>query len=158
MSPGCRIRISRPVAQAHAGPTVHTSYLRVTLARPLVHSQARSPEGSRPGGPSDGGDESPGASGVTSRLRRPGVLAARRSELLDHIWFVRRVLRNVLRRHCPRWLVVGPSWSSPSESGRSGCPALVCGPVGAARARGAARLTRLCSLVAYDQSAAPASL
>jgi hypothetical protein len=36
---------------------------RVTPARPLVHSQASSPEGSRPGGPSDGGDESPGADG-----------------------------------------------------------------------------------------------
>jgi hypothetical protein len=34
--------------------------------QPLVHSQARSPEGSRPGGPSDGSDESPGADGVVS--------------------------------------------------------------------------------------------
>ncbi len=42
----------------------------------------------------------------------------------EHIWFVRRVLQNVLRRHGPSWLVVGPTWSSPS--GRSGWPALAC--------------------------------
>ena len=45
-------------------------------------------------------------------------------KLVEHIWFVRRVLRNVLRRHCPSWLVVCRSWSSPS--GRSGWPALGC--------------------------------
>ncbi len=64
----CRLRISRP--DAHAGLTAHTSWLLVTPARPLVHSQARSSEGSRPGGPSDGGDESPGADGIVSRVSR----------------------------------------------------------------------------------------
>jgi hypothetical protein len=48
----------------------------------------------------------------------------RRSELVEHILFVRRVLRNVLRQHGPRWLVVGPSWSSSSV--RPGWPALAC--------------------------------
>jgi hypothetical protein len=43
---------------AHAGPTAQTSGLRVTPTQPLVRSQASSPEGSRPCGPSDGGDES----------------------------------------------------------------------------------------------------
>jgi hypothetical protein len=50
----CRIGIARPVA--HAGPTAQ---LQVTPAQPMV--------GSLPVGPSDGGDESPGADGVVSK-------------------------------------------------------------------------------------------
>ncbi len=62
-----------------------------------------------------------------------------------HIWFVRRVLRNVLGQHGPRGLVVGPS----PRDGPAGphLRATVAGP-----ARGAARLTQLCSNVAYGQS------
>ncbi len=70
------------------------------------------------------------------------------AKLVEHIWFVRRVLRKVLRRHGPRWLVVGPSWSSPS--GRSGWPALACGRCRPGPWSGPTDPTML--LVAYGQS------
>jgi hypothetical protein len=58
----CRIRKSN----AHTSPPANTSWLRVPPAQPPVRTKARSPEWSRPGGPSAGGDESPGADGVVS--------------------------------------------------------------------------------------------
>jgi hypothetical protein len=46
---------------------------------PLVHTQARFPEGSLPGGPNDGCDESQGADGVVSEGAGHG------SELEEHV-------------------------------------------------------------------------
>ncbi len=67
----CRITISRSVSPgkpvARQSDCTH-KLARVMPAWPLVHSQANSPEwpeGSRPGGPIDSSDESPGADTVS---------------------------------------------------------------------------------------------
>jgi hypothetical protein len=116
MSLRCRIRISRQTP----GP----------LLTPVrLHTQVSS-ESSPPGHWSTHRPAPPKGRSLAVRVtaamnpREPRCRLRRRCELLQHIWFVRQVLRNVLRRHCPRWLVVGPSWSSPL--GRSGWPALAC--------------------------------
>jgi hypothetical protein len=118
MSLRCRTRISRPVA--HGSLTPVRLHLQVSSeSRPPGHWSTHRPAPPKGRGP---------AVRVTAAMNplEPWCRLRRRSELVEHICFVRRVLRNVLpgRRHGLRWLVVGPSWSSPS--GQSGWPALAC--------------------------------